>query len=278
MKQDEREKSSESVRSVERAIALIEALNRRPLSTLQDLHRDTGLPKPSLVRLLRTLEAGGLVTQTGSYGAYRLLGRTRSLSEGFPHEPLIVDVAESLMIEFTRREGWPLAFGMPDIDAIVVRASTIPHTSLTLAHSTLGLRLSFVGYALGRAFLAHCSPSEQKAYLDVIRRSTKAVDKLAQDVRTTKRMLKQVREQGYATRDTENFPLTGGLAVPVFERGRLVGSLGMTWLSAAMPMQQALDQYVPLITAVARNISQEIESQRRAHKSSTARPTDRRAA
>src|SRR5690606_14091239 len=44
----------EHIRSVERAIDVLQALNRRPLSTLHDLHSDTGLPKPSIVRLLRT--------------------------------------------------------------------------------------------------------------------------------------------------------------------------------------------------------------------------------
>src|SRR5262245_25997837 len=109
MVRDLKKEKSESVRSVERAIDLLQALNRRPLSTLHDLHRETGLPKPSIVRLLRTLEAKGLVRQSSSYGTYQLLGKVKSLSSGFHHEPEIIEIAEAIMIEYTKREGWPLA-------------------------------------------------------------------------------------------------------------------------------------------------------------------------
>ena len=55
---------SDCIRSVERAIDVLQALNRRPISTLGDLHCETGLPKPSIVRLLRTLEAKGLAARS----------------------------------------------------------------------------------------------------------------------------------------------------------------------------------------------------------------------
>ena len=84
---------SDNIRAVERAIDLLQALNRRPLSTLHDLHRDTGLPKPSIVRLLRTLEAKGLAAQASSYGTYQLLGRVKSLASGFHPEPAIIEAA-----------------------------------------------------------------------------------------------------------------------------------------------------------------------------------------
>jgi len=76
-----------SVRSVERAIELLQALNRRPSSTLHELHEDTGLPKPSLIRFLRTFEGLGLVGHRQGRGSYHLLGPVRDLSSGFrpPH-------------------------------------------------------------------------------------------------------------------------------------------------------------------------------------------------
>ena len=49
------------VQSVVRAIELLQALNRQPVSTIDVLHRQTGFPKPSIVRLLQTLESKGLV-------------------------------------------------------------------------------------------------------------------------------------------------------------------------------------------------------------------------
>lgn len=263
MSHEAKMEKGESVRSVERAIELLEVLNRRPLSTIQDLHDETGLPKSSLIRLLRTLEAEGLVAQSASYSAYRLLGGVTSLSDGFPREAPIVEAAEEMMIDFTRREGWPLALALFDDDAMVVRASTIPYTSLATVQSSLNLRLSLVGFALGRAFLAHCSTHEQKALIETARHSSNPADRIAQDMRATRKMLRQVRERGYATRAPGIWPQSSTFAVPLYERRRLVGSLGLTWLTAAMPMRTALDQFVPRVSALAETISRSLDSRAR---------------
>jgi len=249
---------TDCIRSVERAIELLQALNRRPLSTLHDLHNDTGLPKPSIVRLLRTLEAKGLAAQSSSYGTYQLLGRVKTLSCGFHHEPLIIEVAEEIMIEFTKREGWPLALALFDLDAVTVRASTIPYTSLSLFHSSLNMRLSMVSRALGRAYLAHCRPNEQKIILEIVRRSKDPEDQVAKDKEAIARMIKLVRQNGYATRDLGIEPRSSTLAVPVREDGRVIACLGFTWITAAMPLQKAVDRYLPAVIETAETISGEL--------------------
>lgn len=256
-----RETTSENnrgIRSVERAIDLLQALNRRPLSTLHDLHRDTGLPKPSIVRLLRTLEAKGLAAQSSSYGTYQLLGRVKSLSSGFHHEPLIIEVGEEIMIDFTKREGWPLALALFDLNAMVVRASSIPYTSLSLFHSSLNMRLSMVSRALGRAYLAHSTPNEQKIILEIVKHSQDPEDAIARDEEAMARMIEQVRERGYATRDPLIETRSSTIAVPVRENGRVVACLGFTWIAAAMSMQKAVEQYLPRIVATAEAISREL--------------------
>jgi len=60
------------VNSVVRALDLLRALNRRPISSVDDLYVATGIPKPSIVRLLQTLEARGLVRHASQHGAYYL--------------------------------------------------------------------------------------------------------------------------------------------------------------------------------------------------------------
>jgi IclR family mhp operon transcriptional activator len=247
------------IRSVERAIDVLQALNRRPLSTLHDLHRETGLPKPSIVRLLRTLEAKGLAAQSSSYGTYQLLGRVKSLSSGFHHEPLVIEVAEEIMIDFTKREGWPLALALFDLNAMVVRASTIPYTSLSLFHSSLNLRWSMVSRALGRAYLAFSEPNEQKIILEILKHSKDPEDEAARNDAAMARMIDQVRERGYAARDPLIEPRSITIAVPVWENGRVVAALGLTWITAAMTLQEGTDRYLPRLRAITEAISQELE-------------------
>jgi IclR family mhp operon transcriptional activator len=260
MAKDSKSEKSGSIRAVERAIDLLQALNRRPLSTLHDLHRETGLPKPSIVRLLRTLEAKGLAAQSASYGSYQLLGRVKTLSSGFHHEPLIIEVAEEIMIDFTKREGWPLALALFDLNAMVVRASSIPYTSLSLLHSSLNMRLSMVTRALGRCYLANSPPNEQKIILEICKGSSDPEDALAHDSDAIARMVEQICERGYATRCPGIETRSSTIAVPVRENGRLVASLGLTWITAAMPMQKAVEQYLPRMQAVAEAIAEELAS------------------
>ena len=62
-----------AVRSVVRAVELLKALNRRPVSTVEFLHAQTRLPKPSIVRMMQTLEGCGLVKHWEQLVICRLL-------------------------------------------------------------------------------------------------------------------------------------------------------------------------------------------------------------
>ena len=251
---------NECIRSVERACDLLQALNRRPLSTLQELHHDTGLPKPSIVRLLRTLEAKGLAAQSSSYGAYQLLGGVKSLASGFHHEPRVVEVAEELMIDFTRREGWPLSLGLLDLDAMVVRACTIRFTALSLEHSAIDRRLSLLSHAMGRAYLAHSASHEQAILLSILRE--RHPERAALDEEVVAAMIALTRERGYALRDPMSDPRSSTIAVPVFESGRVVATLGFTWITAAMTVPHAIERYLPGLRDLARTITAALEGER----------------
>lgn len=246
------------VRAVERAIDILQALNRRPLSTLHDLHCETGLPKSSIVRLLRTLEGKGLATQSSHYGTYQLLGRVRSLSSGFHHEPMVIEIAEEIMIDLTKREGWPLALALFDLNAMVVRASTIPYTSLSLLHSSLNKRLSLVTRALGRAFLAHSSPSEQQILIEMLKHSDDPEDFPARNPEAMARIIEPVRASGYAIRDPLFEPRSITVAVPVRDNGRVMATLGITWIRAAMTLQEGLDRHLQQLFDAADTISREL--------------------
>ena len=245
----------DGIRSVERAVEILQALNRRPLSTLHDLHCDTGLPKPSIVRMLRTLEGLGLAAQSASYGSYQLLGRVKSLASGFHHEPEIIEVAENLMIEFTRKQGWPLSLALFERDSMVVRACTIRFTTLSLEHAALNRRLSLTEHAMGRAYLAFSTPNEQTILRSIIGANAAPVH----DEVALARLIARVQHDGYALRDPLTDPRSSTFAIPVYERGRLVATLGFTWIAAAMTNAQALGEFLPALRGIAGEITRTLE-------------------
>ena len=97
--------------------------------------------------------------------------------------PRVVEIAAPLVRKLTEEIKWPIAVAMLDVDALVVRYSTIPYSPLSLLHSSINMRLSLVSRALGRAYLAFCS-SEQEMLLEVVRQSHHPEDRLAQDRRS----------------------------------------------------------------------------------------------
>lgn len=246
------------IRSVERAIDVLLALNRHPVSSLDLLHKQTGLPKPTLVRLLETLQSKGLVAHAPQYGAYSLASGAKTLSSGYHGEPRIVEAAARPADELTRKIKWPLAVAVPDYDAVIVRYSTIPNSPLALLHSTINMRLSLAGRALGRAYLAFCSREECRALLDILRLSEHAEDALAHDKRAISAMLRETRERGYALRLPGIRPVSGTLAVPVFEGKRAVATIGMTWIASTLSNEQAVAKYLEPMQELSRTISERL--------------------
>ncbi|CAN5386167.1 DNA-binding transcriptional regulator [soil metagenome] len=243
-----------------RAVELLKALNLQPVSTIDFLHEKTRIPKPSIVRMMQTLESCGLVKHAPQRGAYYLTSEVRSLSYGYHSEPMMVEAAAPLLDELTLRVKWPVAIAMLDDLSMVVRYSTIPLSPLALRHSTLNVRLSLVSRAIGRAYLAFCSPEQQEALLYALAASSAPEDFGARDVAATRSMLADVRDKGYAIRDTRFWPASNTLAVPVFDSHGVACSFGLTFFASTMKPEQAVERHLPELQDVAQKIGERLKA------------------
>ncbi|MEO7243005.1 MAG: DNA-binding transcriptional regulator [Variovorax sp.] len=243
------------VRAVERALELLQCLNRQSVSTLDMLHRQTGLPKPSLIRLLETLIAKGLVKRAPQYGAYYLTSVVQSLSCGYHGEPRIIEAASAVMDALTRDFKWPVALAVPERDAVVIRYSTIARSPLSLLHSSLNMRLSMASRALGRAYLAFCSEAERKIIVQQLAQSNEPEDAPARNAKELDAVLDEIRGRGYALRSPLVRPVSNTLALPILEGEQAVATLGLTWFSSTMSPEAAIKQYLPRLKSATQEIS-----------------------
>lgn len=244
---------SSIVNSAARLIDVLRALNRQPVSTVHELHLCTGLPKPGIVRLLRTLEAKGLVCPAPGYGAYRLTSQVVGLSSGYHGWPRIVESAAAVLDELTQEIKWPLAIAVYDHEAVTVCYSTIPKSPLSLLPSTVNMRLSLVSRSMGRAFLAHCPRDVQGLLLSVLADSPFPEDAPARDRQTILAELTRIADCGYALRRPGVRPVSSTLALPVFENGHVAASVGLTWFTSVLRTEDAVQQFLsPLRRATAR--------------------------
>ena len=208
---------------------VLRELNRHSICTIRLLQEKTGLPAPTLVRILETLENLGYVKNISRRVGYTQTEKTMELSGGFHGFPAICKRAERALMDLTDRVLWPAALATLDGDAMVVRMSTIPQSPLSHAHSTLQKRLELISRAHGRAYLAFCPAEEQDRLLSLLVRNgccRVTVGELKERLRPT---LNLVRQYGYAVRDHEIDPQTTTIAVPVMAGRKVISTVGLTF-------------------------------------------------
>ncbi|MGE4339766.1 MAG: DNA-binding transcriptional regulator [Pigmentiphaga sp.] len=249
---------SSIVSSAARLIDVLRALNQQPVSTVHDLHLRTGLAKPGIVRLLRTLESKGLVSPAPGYGAYRLTSQVVSLSSGYHGWPRIVESAACVLDELTQEIKWPLAIAVYDREAVTVCYSTIPKSPLSLLPSTVNMRLSLVSRSMGRAYLAHCSSETQRVLLSVLADSRFPEDEPARKPQAVLDELARIADRGYALRRPGVRPVSSTLALPVFDKGQIKASLGLTWFSSVLATEDAVQRFLPPMRQAAARIERRL--------------------
>ena len=246
------------IQSVARALGVLEALNQRNVSSVEDLHRATGLPKPTLVRILGTLEGLGFVFHVSRRDGYALTEKILRLSAGFQHNDAIVDIARPLMEAFTARHKWQLSIATLEVDAMRVRFNTRHMSPFAPEQRWLNRRIGMLTSALGRAYFAYCPEDERAAILRFVEASTPRVLAEATPALDVERLVRQVRTMGYATIDRPLGDKVRSFAVPVLSRdddARPLGALALFYFSSAMSEAQATARYLDEIRAMGRRIA-----------------------
>lgn len=223
------------VQSVVRAFGILHELNQRHVTTVDHLHKATGLPKPTIVRLLETLIGEGFVTTDKRLGGYCVTSSVQALSAGYHGGPLVVEAGRAWCMELTHNHKWPAAIAVLDGASVAVRFSTIPDSPISPFHATLNMRLSLLKNGLGRAYLAFC-PDKERAILTRMLRTSEADFGTAEEIEAAvKEITRRARRQGYAERDPLAEPKSSStVAMPVRYGERVLGTVGLTYFKSAV--------------------------------------------
>jgi len=247
-----------NVRSLERGLALLAAMNRRKLPSVVELARDTRLPRPTVYRLLETLSRAGFVSRSSPNDRFCLLPRVRTLSDGFVEDHWIAEIAAPLMTEFTRDLVWPVALMTFEQGRMLVRQTTHEASTLSIDHGMVGRSLPMLRTGAGRCYLAFCPVKERRAIIAMLARSKAAEDRWAREPQRLAKLFEGIRAKGYAVQDREINPKTTGLAVPIVLGTRVRGALSSIWISSAMTIEKAETELYPPLAAIAARVAAEI--------------------
>lgn len=264
----------ETIRGLERGLQVLKFLHTEPISSLQDIHMATAISKPSLLRILNTLEQAGVVARRLADGCYRLSAFTGVPRKRDRHDR-VSEAAAPVLAKLCRKVKWPSDLFVPAGNSMERRETSFAHSPFVLLGHTsrVGGRVGWLMTAVGRAYLAWCPERERETTLRVLRKSSNPEDWLARDPRKLERILSEVRQRGYATRDSNYVAGRYGesqaddgaaaIAVALFDGRRAHGALNFRWIRAAFTVEEFAARHLADLQDAAREILDSLQRPQR---------------
>ena len=256
----------ETMRGLERGLSVLKALERSDGLALRELHHETKLPKPTLLRILSTLEENGYARRRMTDGTWRRAARRSETPRSLLHD-LLLDVGGVVLDDLCQRIAWPSDLAIYHRGMMHILETTRKKTPYAVNMTGIGYRVPMLQTGLGRAWLAFSSATERERILAELRRSENPFDRAAREPATVAVILEETRRKGYGTR-VPGFTLraagedkTNGIAVPVMMRGNVIACISLVWTINALNEQTVVKRYLAKAQAAASRIGYEIEQQ-----------------
>lgn len=221
------------VSALERGLQVLEAFGRRGFSlTLADLAGELKLPKPTLHRLLATLQGRGYVLQPVKGGAYCLgpavLGLGFAVLDGLEVREAALPFLEALFQEVEANVNLSV---LEPGGLQVMYVARLRRQEVLSLNLNVGSRLPSYSSSPGRVLLANLPGPERRQALARLAADPQAAAWLRVRQVDLERVLDQVASQGYAVNDGEYLPELYAMAAPVWDhRRRAVAAVSVALL------------------------------------------------
>lgn len=252
--------SFEPVTAVLRAFDVLLTVNRLKEASVGDIFRETGLNRPTIVRMLETLIHAGFVSRHPTQAVYFPTGRTLDLSCGYEKHEEMAMVAAPILLRLYKELQWPSDVAVFDRDAMVV-ARTSRGAGFLHFNRRPGYRAPLLGTSLGKAFLAFCAEETRHAALIALGASSDPWDAIVKQPEKLKRLLATARRNGYGTMNKAYSEIAyngaaSAVGVPILINGIAFGSLNVMYLRSAIDEAGAIARFVKPLQKAAAQIAQ----------------------
>ena len=216
------------VPAVERALDILEHLiARNEAVTINELSRELDLPRVSVFRIIKSLEARGYVYNQGQQGRYVLGAKVVTLGNRVSRDTNLTQIASAFMFELARTTGQTVQLGVLFEYQVMYIDQILTTMGLTLVVPTrrpFAVNIS----AGGKVLVAHLDAAGQREFLlhvDFKPNTPRTiVDKSA-----FRMELARVEAQGYATDNEEFARGIRCVAAPIYNAaGENIASVGIT--------------------------------------------------
>ena len=263
------ERKVKSVRALERGLDVLLEIHRLRAASLRELHHSTGLPKATLLRMLLTLSKCGLVWQRLADAAYLPSRVNRTMGWRPDSHEALAELASPHLAELSRRVAWPSILAVPRLDHVeIVETNSAINRLDSAVLGPIGVKLSYIHTATGRAYLCACDAEERAAILNRLRPPTEASEGDA----LIERIVKATQERGYAERNpphpwpdrSRSEVATDGrrsIAVPVLVHGHATGAINIAWPGHRTDLKEVVARHLKTLQATAAAIGRAAEQE-----------------
>jgi IclR family mhp operon transcriptional activator len=230
------DRSYPPVNAVQRALHVLKAVNAKVIATVNAIHVETGIPRPTIVRMLETLIHEGYVVRDNMCGGYRVTGKVTELAAGYSGISRVIEVARPLAIGLTRQIKWPIGLGEIDGEEIEIRYWTGTISPVVHTNTVLGKRPDLLKSAMGRAYMAFCDEAERERHIRMLRkRVPDEFDAAAES--EYRQLLGRIARSGFATRDPRTEPTRmTTFGVPILDGAAIAAVMSVSFFTSSVPL------------------------------------------
>jgi IclR family pca regulon transcriptional regulator len=248
-----RRPSREFVKGLQRGFSVIKAFSADSHAlTIAEVAARTKLTRAVARRYLLTLEELGCVVQNGSH--FKLTPRLLDLGFTYLSTLDVANFAHPFMEKVVEKLHESCSVSVLD-GGDCVYVARVPAKRIMSINLVVGSRLPAHATSMGKVLLASLSPSELDLYFGhvTLHRLTK---RTICDETTLRRVLKAVRERGWAEADQESEDGVRTVAGPILDRERHVtAAINVSGHAARVSMKELRRHYLPVVLDAARQIS-----------------------
>ena len=258
----EKKSKDQSIRSISRALHVLQAINQHGALTMTQISQIVKLPYPTACRIVYTLVGEGVIERETSRKYYRATALAQSLSCGYQAQARLVAIARPHIVQLTKETGWPVSIASRVGPVMVIQDSTHGLTAMTFSDYHPGYSLPIVSSASGMAYLAYTAPEERKQIIEQIKRSAGDEDTSRLAGNLQEHHFSMILEDGYASfirnPHTKDPGKTSSIAVPLFKNDELIGAMTLVFFSTSLRVAEAFERYKTPITETQANINRDL--------------------
>lgn len=249
--------SGNSVRALARGLTILRHVNKVGEARPGDIAKALNIPRPTVYRLLETLEELGYVAYSATSAYVRVTRLAAALGDGYALTSEITQVAGPILSAYSKKAVWPLDLTVYRDAAMVIQETTHGRSPLSIDRGMTGYRLPLLRTSAGRAYLSFCSKQQRDLIIEHVRRLGVKEDAPFLDDVWLSRQIDVTRRRGIAVRDSGEFRSeTASLAVPIMSGEQVLGCVSLIWIQSAMSTSKALDDFGPLLCEIATRIAE----------------------